>query len=178
MASMGCKDCHRNEQQREPVTDCAQCHRKTAGLHRAEAHAGAGCAACHAPHAWSPEPRKTCLTCHTDKEQHNPGAACAQCHEFRSAAAAKAEAKAGPPPIRIPTASDSPGPVTFAHATHLAKGATCADCHPKLFKMQKGGATLSMDGMGEGKTCGACHNGQKAFGVMDGDRCTSCHKSV
>jgi len=31
--------------------------------------------------------------------------------------------------------------------------------------------------MGDGKQCGACHDGKKAFGVMDGEKCDSCHKS-
>ncbi len=33
-----------------------------------------------------------------------------------------------------------------------------------------------MDAMAEGKACGSCHNGQKAFATMDGDKCFSCHK--
>jgi len=31
--------------------------------------------------------------------------------------------------------------------------------------------------MAEGKTCGACHNGKKAFEAMDGDKCATCHKA-
>ena len=74
-------------------------------------------------------------------------------------------------------APDSPGPVTFSHAFHLGKGFKCADCHPGLFKMQKGGVKLTMDGMAGGKACGACHNGKKAFEVMDGEKCGTCHKA-
>ena len=62
----------------------------------------------------APAPRETCLTCHADRAQHNPGQACAQCHAFRAKGAA-----AGPPAITFPSAG-SPGPVTFTHATHLA----------------------------------------------------------
>ena len=84
-----------------------------------------------------------------------------------------------PPSGTLPTttASGSPGPVTFIHKAHLARGAKCADCHPQLFKMQRGGVTLNMNDMAEGKACGTCHNGQKAFGVMDGDKCATCHKT-
>ncbi|HYL82245.1 MAG TPA: c(7)-type cytochrome triheme domain-containing protein, partial [Candidatus Acidoferrum sp.] len=119
-----------------------------------------------------------CLACHADKAEHNPGAPCAQCHGFRAAAAgAKAAATSGPPAISFPADPGSLGLVTFQHASHLGRGAKCGDCHPKLFKMQKGGDKLNMNDMGEGKACGTCHDGQKAFGVMDGDRCTTCHKS-
>jgi c(7)-type cytochrome triheme protein len=177
MASMPCKECHLKEQRREPLVKCTMCHADLGGLHKASTHRDAGCTACHAPHAWSPEPRKACLACHADKAQHNPGPACFECHEFCAAAGAKASTKGGPPPITFPADPGSPGPVTFEHAKHLARGAQCGDCHPKLFKMQKGSTKPTMDAMAEGKACGACHNGQKAFATMDGDRCLTCHKA-
>ncbi len=178
MASMQCKGCHLKEQQLQPMAKCTTCHADLGGLHKASTHRGSGCTACHAPHAWSPEPRKACLACHADKADHNPGPACSQCHEFRVAGTTPASlTKGGPPAITFPADPNSPGPVTFEHAKHLARGATCADCHPKLFKMQKGGTELSMDAMAEGKACGTCHNGQKAFAAMDGEKCTTCHKS-
>jgi c(7)-type cytochrome triheme protein len=43
--------------------------------------------------------------------------------------------------------------------------------------MQAGGVALTMDKMAAGKFCGACHNGKRAFSVMDGDKCATCHKS-
>ena len=179
MASMHCQQCHLKEQWLQPVAECTTCHAGLGELHKLPTHSGgARCSACHAPHAWSPEPRKACLACHTNKAQHDPGPACSKCHEFRVAGgAAKAAAKASPPPIAFPADPSSPGPVTFEHATHIARGAQCADCHPKLFKMQKGSTKLTMDAMGEGKACGTCHNGQKAFATMDGDKCLTCHKA-
>jgi len=178
MAGMQCKECHLKDQQLKPLASCATCHPAVAGLHKKQPHKDAGCVACHAPHAWSIEGRDRCLTCHGDRAQHNPGPPCAQCHDFRPAATAgKSAAPSGPPAIVFPADANSPGKVTFEHAKHLAKGAKCADCHPKLFAMKKGGAKLAMDSMGEGKTCGACHDGKKAFGVMDGEKCDSCHKS-
>ncbi len=176
MASLECKQCHLKEQQLEPLADCKTCHGKLAGLHEKATHAAAGCTTCHLPHKWTPPPRAQCLTCHTDKMQHNAGLPCAQCHDFRGAAGGKAQASA-PPPIRFAGAEGSPGPVTFVHAAHLARGLTCTDCHPRLFKMQKGGLKLTMDAMGAGKFCGACHNGKRAFSVMDGEKCQTCHKS-
>jgi c(7)-type cytochrome triheme protein len=171
MASLTCNQCHQKDQQVQPLANCSTCHAVRAGLHKAATHSTSGCTTCHTPHAWTPAPRDTCLTCHGDRAQHAPGRACAQCHSFSAKGAA-----AGPPAITFPSAG-SPGPVTFTHASHLARGAKCTDCHPGLFKMQKGGATLTMETMAAGKACGACHNGKKAFEVMDGDKCATCHKS-
>jgi c(7)-type cytochrome triheme protein len=171
MRSFTCSQCHQKDQELKPLASCTTCHADRGELHKAGAHADAGCTTCHAPHAWTPAPRETCLACHDDKKEHNPGPACAECHAFRGKGAA-----AGPPAITFVASKDSPGPVTFAHASHLTRGAKCADCHPGLFKMQKGGITLTMDAMASGKACGACHNGKKAFEVMDGDKCQTCHK--
>jgi c(7)-type cytochrome triheme protein len=178
MAGMQCKECHLKEQQVKPLAKCGTCHPAVAGLHKKPAHKDAGCVACHAPHAWTIEGRDRCLTCHGDRAQHNPGPPCAQCHDFKPAAGAGKPASAsGPPPITFPADANSPGKVTFEHSKHVSKGAKCADCHPKLFAMKKGGTKLAMDSMGDGKTCGACHDGKKAFGVMDGEKCDACHTS-
>jgi c(7)-type cytochrome triheme protein len=171
MSGFTCSQCHLKDQVLKPLTSCTTCHADLGGLHKAATHASAGCTTCHSPHTWAPAPRETCLACHADRTQHNPGLACAGCHAFRVKGAVT-----GPPAITFASAKDSPGPVTFTHASHLARGAKCADCHPGLFKMQKGGITLTMDAMASGKACGACHNGKKAFEVMNGDKCTTCHK--
>lgn len=65
------------------------------------------------------------------------------------------------------------GKVIFDGKTHADKGFKCADCHskPKLFAMKK--ALLKMDNMKAGKSCGACHDGKKAFNVSE---CVKCHK--
>jgi len=179
MAGMQCKECHRKEQEVQPVVSCASCHPAVGGLHKAAAHKDSGCVACHAPHGWKVEGRDRCLTCHGDKAQHNPGPACAECHEFKPATpTGKAAAAAGPPPIAFRADANSPGKVTFHHGKHLSAGAKCADCHPGVFAMKKGSATLTMDAMGEGKTCGYCHDGKRAFGVTDGDKCMNCHTAT
>ena len=177
MGSLQCKECHLKEQQLQPLVKCQACHASLGGLHKSAPHTDAGCTACHLPHGWSPEPRTQCLTCHADKAQHNAGPACADCHVFKEAGAA-GTAAGKPGAITFPADPNSPGPVTFDHAPHLAKGLKCADCHPQYFKMQRGGVKLGMEEMGKGKACGACHNGKKAFGVEDGDRCLSCHKEA
>lgn len=68
------------------------------------------------------------------------------------------------------------GKVVFDGKAHADKGAKCADCHSGLFKMKKGGDTMTMKDMEAGKYCGACHNGTKAFGVKDQPSCAKCHK--
>ena len=70
------------------------------------------------------------------------------------------------------------GKVTFDAKVHADKGAKCADCHtkPKLFEMKKGKDKLTMEAMNEGKFCGACHDGKKAFSVKEAADCGKCHK--
>jgi c(7)-type cytochrome triheme protein len=69
------------------------------------------------------------------------------------------------------------GKVVFDGKVHADKGAKCADCHQSgLFKMKKGGDVLTMKDMNEGKFCGSCHNGTKAFTVKDPANCAKCHK--
>ncbi|MCK9419163.1 MAG: cytochrome C [Nitrospirae bacterium] len=70
------------------------------------------------------------------------------------------------------------GKVIFDGAAHKAKGLVCKDCHtsPKLFAMKKGADVISMKDMEDGKACGACHNGTKAFSVKDKATCAKCHK--
>jgi c(7)-type cytochrome triheme protein len=69
------------------------------------------------------------------------------------------------------------GKVVFDGKAHADKGAKCADCHQSgLFKMKKGADVLTMKDMEAGKTCGACHDGKKAFDVKDKAACAKCHK--
>ena len=67
------------------------------------------------------------------------------------------------------------GKVVFDGKTHADAGNKCADCHQSgLFKMKKGEAKHTMKDMQAGKSCGACHNGTKAFTVKA--NCNKCHK--
>lgn len=72
----------------------------------------------------------------------------------------------------------SAGKVTLDGKTHADKGVKCADCHtkPKLFEMKKGKDKMTMKDMNEGKYCGACHDGKKAFSVKTPADCAKCHK--
>jgi c(7)-type cytochrome triheme protein len=69
------------------------------------------------------------------------------------------------------------GKVVFDGKVHADKGLKCADCHQSgLFKMKKGGDVITMKDINEGKSCGACHNGTKAFSAKDAANCAKCHK--
>jgi c(7)-type cytochrome triheme protein len=78
------------------------------------------------------------------------------------------------------TAKNTLGAVTFSHQKHAdAKVTNCMDCHaPGKFQMKKGTSSdMTMDAMNAGKSCGACHNGQKAFSTKDAAGCAKCHKA-
>lgn len=66
------------------------------------------------------------------------------------------------------------GNVVYSHDVHVTKaGQKCSDCHYKIFKMVRQHQATMVD-MQNGKSCGVCHNGQKAFAVKA--NCNRCHK--
>lgn len=66
----------------------------------------------------------------------------------------------------------SMGKVVFDGKTHSVN--KCAECHPKLFPMKKGGFKMPVADHVPGKLCGTCHDGTKAF-AQDKDNCAKCH---
>ena len=67
--------------------------------------------------------------------------------------------------------------VIYSHDTHLQKGLRCSDCHYALYSTTGGHMKkVTMQEMDKGQSCGACHNGQKAFDVKDKNNCKKCHK--
>lgn len=85
-------------------------------------------------------------------------------------------AMAVPPGKTVEFADGAAGKVIFDGKVHADKGLKCNDCHTKIFQMKKGSAKITMAEMKEGKNCGACHNGTKAFNTTDKENCTKCHK--
>lgn len=69
----------------------------------------------------------------------------------------------------------SPGMVVFSHAFHTAVADKCTACHIQLFRMLRPAHRVSHPDMEAGKSCGACHNGQMAFGPTDPTGCGRCH---
>jgi c(7)-type cytochrome triheme protein len=67
------------------------------------------------------------------------------------------------------------GTVMFSHDSHLSAGKLqCTDCHASLYVTNEKHKKATMKQMQQGKSCGACHNGKKAFDVKGG--CNTCHK--
>lgn len=70
--------------------------------------------------------------------------------------------------------------VTFSHKVHtMDAGLTCDSCHDDIFKMEAGASEanedFTMQGLRDGKYCGACHDGNTAFASDNYDKCASCH---
>ncbi len=86
-------------------------------------------------------------------------------------------AMAVPPGKTVEFQDGSAGKVIFDGKVHAEKGLKCNDCHTKIFPMKKSPTgTFNMASMKEGKNCGACHNGTKAFSTSDPANCAKCHK--
>ena len=99
------------------------------------------------------EKGKSCGTCHDGKKAFAL-ANCTQCHKVHE----------------ITYKVKETGPVAFSHNRHL-RTMQCASCHNKIFKAGAN-TRVSMAEMSKGKSCGACHDGRKAFAVGE---CAKCH---
>ena len=70
--------------------------------------------------------------------------------------------------------------VIFEHRLHLEKKLGCIDCHPGIFAKKAGQVEnrddFTMAAFEQGKYCGACHDGSRAF--SSNTRCTWCHIGV
>jgi len=76
--------------------------------------------------------------------------------------------------------ANSYGKVIFDGKVHHDKGLKCEDCHTKIFPMKwpgkEGAAVIRMADITEGRFCGKCHNGSRAFKAADTANCSRCHK--
>lgn len=80
--------------------------------------------------------------------------------------------------LRLPDITwrtDAAGAVSFSHERHMQKkrrgtqALECGACHTEGRSARRAG----MAGMARGESCGACHNGRKAFATTD---CGRCHQ--
>jgi c(7)-type cytochrome triheme protein len=99
---------------------------------------------------------KSCGACHNGKKAFSVTGDCATCH-------------AGDIVYKDTDAGD----VTFSHTAHTGMFG-CDECHPDLFKAERGKNKATMEEMENGQSCGACHDGSTAFGVAED--CESCHQ--
>ena len=79
------------------------------------------------------------------------------------------------PKGRTLTWDSSEGAVVFDGKSHAGQGLKCKDCHKGLFKRKQGAADMNMKVLDEGQYCGACHNGERAFGTTGKANCGKCH---
>lgn len=130
---------------------------------------GANCGQCHpkifkkksnSNHAKmkAMERGKSCGACHNGKKAFSVTGSCAKCHTDARDILYKDEDN---------------GNVTFPHSAHLEMF-SCDECHPDLFKAKRGANKATMEEMENGASCGACHDGDGAFGVAED--CESCHQ--
>ena len=129
--------------QREMRSNCRACHETLFSLNRGKRHTMA-------------EMRggRSCGACHDGRKAFGVDA-CSRCHQvqdrtYRSAAA---------------------GTVRFRHGQHITRIPDCGACHPSPYSTAHR-KQVTMAAMQQGRSCGACHNGKRAFGV---DRCLKCH---
>jgi c(7)-type cytochrome triheme protein len=71
--------------------------------------------------------------------------------------------------------------VLFSHAYHVESlGMPCDMCHTEIFGMAALSAQayddFTMEGLSDGKYCGACHDGTMAF--ASDTQCARCHIGV
>lgn len=64
--------------------------------------------------------------------------------------------------------------VVFSHDGHVTKyKQKCGDCHYRIYTTTAQRKDVTMAEMQKGQSCGACHNGQRAFDVKGA--CNKCH---
>ncbi len=67
-----------------------------------------------------------------------------------------------------------PGKALFSHEAHVVKAkAGCKECHPGLYLDVARSKRVTMKQMEKGKSCGACHQGKRAFALTT---CEKCHQ--
>jgi len=128
---------------------------------KTEKSANLSCKVCHAIDKKSNvhytmadmEKGKSCGKCHNGKTSFTISK-CTGCHKVKE----------------ITFQVKQTGPVHFSHARHL-KAMQCSSCHSKLYATGPN-KTVSMAEMEQGKSCGACHNGTRAFAIA---KCAGCH---
>ncbi len=67
--------------------------------------------------------------------------------------------------------------VVYSHEDHVIKAKLkCTDCHYQIYTNHAQHKAVGMEGMRNGKSCGICHNGTRAFSVADQLNCSKCHR--
>ena len=171
-----CGSCHDGSTAFGVAGDCITCHTKAVDVAIQTKNVGV------APFSHSVHTEMFgCSECHPDlfRAQANSnqvgmqamesGASCGACHDGGDAFSVKEDCTSCHAGDVVYQAF---GKTIFSHAKHLDKFG-CDECHPRLFQARRGANKVAtMDDMEIGQSCGACHNGGKAFGV---ENCDPCH---
>lgn len=177
---LSCGVCHEGKTVFGVDGNCEKCHVKTVDVTFKTATAGTvtfshgvhkqlyACGDCHNGIFRAGAERQSYTMADMGK-----GKSCGACHDGKTAFAATAAANCGKcHPLGDVTMADD---ARFPHAKHL-ESLSCGDCHNELFRPGPGNPRATMPEMEKGKSCGACHDGNTAFGVR-GD-CGKCHRST
>lgn len=67
------------------------------------------------------------------------------------------------------------GAVSYSHNDHVIKAKLkCSECHYQIFNTKETHKKVTMGDMRKGASCGACHDGRRAFDVKA--NCGKCHE--
>ncbi len=149
--------------------DCKTCHPgifpyRGIEITMAAINQGEYCGRCHAQVAF---PASNCGRCHTQM----------QTGEGTGIASLGGDLRLNRAGAASDTTSVGVGGMAralFPHWVHRIRY-RCSACHPRLFEARRGSSSVTMADLQSGKACGACHDGQSAFGVL---QCNRCHVPV
>jgi len=171
-----CGACHEGSKA-FALKECSRCHQvkeisyavKSTGTtlfsHAKHLESTPDCAACH-PRLFNAGKNKRFTMAEMDK-----GRSCGACHNGKQAFSVSKCAACHPVKDKKYEVAGA-GAVMFEHAVHMGHN-KCDKCHNALYSHNaKSRLKVSMKAMEKGKSCGACHNGKKAFSVS---KCAACH---
>ncbi len=174
-----CGACHNGDTAFAVTGDCSTCHTTAVDLEIRTENVGAvafshtvhtgmfGCGECH-PDTFKAKANSN----QVGMKKMEAGESCGACHDGNTAFGVKddcASCHAGD----IAYINEDAGNITFPHTVHTGMFG-CDECHPDLFLAKRGANKATMAEMENGESCGACHDGDTAFGVAED--CESCHE--
>jgi hypothetical protein len=161
-AEAPCASCHVGSE--KPSTSCGSCHNQPEALHAQAPHNVAACETCHqAPGVEWSVATQTCVTCHSDRQQHFPMRECGSCHAFKPGAATFQH------PVELP-GKHPPAACSSCHTSAEKPATSCSSCH------QQTGGALHAAGTHAGTACATCHGtASVAWTGVDQQACGSCH---
>ncbi|MDD2365013.1 MAG: cytochrome c3 family protein [Desulfuromonadaceae bacterium] len=169
-----CGTCHEGKTA-FPVSDCSRCHPVKEVLFSDDARFNHdkhlsmySCSDCH---------NKLFSAGHVNKRftmtEMEKGESCGSCHNSSTAFSVKGDCdKCHNSTVDAVFKVKETGDTIFSHNVHKSMF-SCTECHNGIFKAGKESVRAKMSDMENGKSCGACHDGQSAFGVKND--CQKCH---